>query len=420
MTCKIKKHLDSLFSLQRRGIKLGLEHTERLLKFYKDPHKKISTIHVAGTNGKGSTCAYIERILRENGYKVGLYTSPHLLKFNERIRIDGFPISDEEIVQFLDNSFDEINKIKSTFFEATTVMAFDYFYKKKVDIAVIETGLGGRLDATNVICPKISVITSISEDHTDILGESIEEIAMEKAGIIKEKTPVIVYKQDRKILNILQKKSTSLNASMTISEYPTKINYNSSSTKFIYNNNEYHIPLIGFHQARNASLAIDVVNALYPNVKNRTIKKALKKVFWPGRMHRIEHNIFYDVSHNKNGLEKTLETLKTLYSQKDLHGLLLLKKGKNIESLKGLISKSFKSLIIPDNENDLLFNSNILAEELSGLNIQCKTVSSLKKGSEIIKKLVNKDKSIGLIFGSHYVAHDIFNAFEISFDNYYI
>ena len=207
---------------------------------------------------------------------------------------------------------------------------------------------------------------------------------------------------------------------MTISEYPTKINYNSSSTKFIYNNNEYHIPLIGFHQARNASLAIDVVNALYPNVKNRTIKKALKKVFWPGRMHRIEHNIFYDVSHNKNGLEKTLETLKTLYSQKDLHGLLLLKKRQNIESLKGLISKTFKSLIIPDNENDLLFNSNILAEELSGLNIQCKTVSSLKKGSEIIKKLVNKDKSIGLIFGSHYVAHDIFNAFEISFDNYYI
>ena len=127
MTYKVKKYLDNLFSLHRRGVKLGLDHTEHLLSFCNNPHKKFSTIHVAGTNGKGSTCAYIGTILRQNGYRVGLYTSPHLLNFNERIRVNGRAISNEEIFQFLDNSFGEINKIKSTFFEVTTVMAFNFF-----------------------------------------------------------------------------------------------------------------------------------------------------------------------------------------------------------------------------------------------------------------------------------------------------
>ena len=216
MTYKLENYLNSLFSLQRRGIKLGLEHTKNLLKFFDNPHEKFLTIHVAGTNGKGSTCAYIERILRYSGYKVGLYTSPHLFNFNERIRVDGLPISDQEIVSFLDNSFKEINKIGSTFFEVTTVMAFDYFCKKKVDIAVIETGLGGRLDATNVINPVISVITSISMDHTEILGDSIEQIAKEKSGIIKEKTPLFVYKQDSNILDVFEKNRLKINIHLTL------------------------------------------------------------------------------------------------------------------------------------------------------------------------------------------------------------
>ena len=174
--------------------------------FFDNPHEKFLTIHVAGTNGKGSTCAYIERILRSSGYKVGIYTSPHLFNFNERIRVGGLPIADEAIVSFLDNAFEEIDKIGSTFFEVTTVMAFDYFKQKKVDIAIIETGLGGRLDATNVISPVISVITSISIDHAEILGDSIEQIALEKAGIIKDKTPVFVYQQDNEVLDIFKKK----------------------------------------------------------------------------------------------------------------------------------------------------------------------------------------------------------------------
>ena len=420
MTYKVKKDLSSLYSLHRRGIKLGLEHTEKLLSFYDNPHKKFSTIHVAGTNGKGSTCAYIETILRENGYKVGLYTSPHLLKFNERIRVNGHSISDEQIFKFLDNSFDEINKINSTFFEATTVMAFNYFYKKKVDVAVIETGLGGRLDATNVISPKISVITSISKDHTDILGDSLEKIAHEKAGIIKEKTPLIIYQQDSKVLEVFRRKAISLNADMKISKIPKNIKLNSKGTQFNHNNYKYSIPLFGFHQARNASLAIDVINKVDPNIKNEAINRALGKVFWPGRMQKVRHNIFYDVSHNENGLKKTLQTLKKLYPNQNLHGLMCLKKDKSVDSLKELISENFKTLIVSGDKNELLSKAGVIEKNLSGLQIQSRSVSSLNEGLAIIKNIVKNNPSIGLIFGTHYVANEVFDSFEISFDNYYI
>ena len=380
MTYKIKNYLNSLFSLQRRGIKLGLEHTKNLLKFFDNPHEKFLTIHVAGTNGKGSTCAYIERILRYSGYKVGIYTSPHLFNFNERIRVDGLPISDQEIVSFLDNSFKEINKIGSTFFEVTTVMAFDYFNKNKVDIAVIETGLGGRLDATNVISPVISVITSISMDHTEILGDSIEQIAKEKSGIIKEKTPLFVYQQDTDILDIFKKKAISHNAEIKISKAPKNISVTSKGTQFNFNNQDYTIPLFGSHQARNAALAIDVVSHFDPKIKDDIIYNSLKTVFWPGRMQKIRQKIFYDVSHNKEGMEKTLQALKELYPDEDIHGLLCLKKDKDLTSLKNVILKNFKTLFISEDKKGLLLKSSVLEEELARVNIKCKPVSSIKKG----------------------------------------
>ena len=420
MTYKLENYLNSLFSLQRRGIKLGLEHTKNLLRFFDNPHENFLTIHVAGTNGKGSTCAYIERILRYSGYKVGIYTSPHLFNFNERIRVDGLPISDQEIVSFLDNSFKEINKIGSTFFEVTTVMAFDYFNKNKVDIAVIETGLGGRLDATNVISPVISVITSISMDHTEILGDSIEQIAKEKSGIIKEKTPLFVYKQDTNILDVFKKKAVSHNAEIKISKIPKNISVTTRGTQFTFNNQDYTIPLFGSHQARNAALAIDVVSHFDSKIKDDIIYNSLKTVFWPGRMQKIGQKIFYDVSHNKKGMEKTLQTLKELYPDEDIHGLLCLKKDKDLTSLGSEILKNFKTLFISEDKKGLLLKSSILEQELAKVNIKCKPVSSIKKGSGNIESLVKNNSSVGLIFGSHYIAKEVFHAFEISFDNYYI
>jgi dihydrofolate synthase/folylpolyglutamate synthase len=159
-------------------------------------------IHVAGTNGKGSTCAMIASILHASGKNVGLYTSPHLIRFNERIRINGYPIPDKQIITFMQKVDPVIQEIESTFFETTTAMAFDYFQQQKVDVAVIETGLGGRLDSTNVIQPKVTVISHISMDHMDILGKDIEKIANEKAGIIKNNVPLIIAEQTPKVKNI--------------------------------------------------------------------------------------------------------------------------------------------------------------------------------------------------------------------------
>ena len=187
--------LESLYKLQRRGIKMGLNHTSLLLKFLKNPQDNFKIIHVAGTNGKGSTAAIINSILISNSHKVGLYTSPHLINFNERIRINGVTITDEEIMSFMKHVEPAINEIKSTFFEVTTAMAFHHFNTNDVDIAIIETGLGGRLDSTNVVNPSLTVMTPISLDHRDILGDTIEKIAKEKAGIIKKGVPLVTVNQ---------------------------------------------------------------------------------------------------------------------------------------------------------------------------------------------------------------------------------
>ncbi len=194
--------LKSLFNLQRLGIKLGLEHTFHLLDFIGNPQDDLTMIHVAGTNGKGSTCAMIASILHASGKDVGLYTSPHLIRFNERIRINGYPISDKQIINFMKKVSPVVQEIESTFFETTTAMAFDYFKAQKVDVAVIETGLGGRLDSTNVIKHKVTVITHIYMDHMDILGKDIGKIAKEKEGISKKDVTIVIEKQIQKVKNI--------------------------------------------------------------------------------------------------------------------------------------------------------------------------------------------------------------------------
>lgn len=182
---EINKALDRLYSLQKFGMKLGLDNITSLLEYLGNPQKNFKSFHVAGTNGKGSTTSFMASILMEAGYRTGLYTSPHFIRFNERVRVNGVEIPDQYIVEFISgiNGFIVIHK--PTFFEVTTALAFKYFSDEKVEYAAIETGLGGRLDATNVLAPLASVITSISLEHTEILGDTLEKIAFEKGGIIK-------------------------------------------------------------------------------------------------------------------------------------------------------------------------------------------------------------------------------------------
>ena len=407
--------LESLYALQRHGIKLGLEHTYRLLEFLGHPQKDLTLIHIAGTNGKGSTCSYIDSILRTDGKKVGLYTSPHLIRFNERIRVNGIPIEDHEIIAFMEHAGATIKEIESTFFETTTAMALDHFKRHSVDVAVIETGLGGRLDSTNVIKPDLIVITPISMDHMEILGNTIEKIAEEKAGIIKEKTPVISVGQSKTVQKILYGKAQEKNTSITVAKSPSDIQIKTDCTEFLYDGTNYRTSLIGEHQAENAALAIATIQQYNPHFNNENIKVGLNTLFWPGRMQKLSERIYYDVAHNEDGIKMALKSVHTLFPNKPFYGLFCLKGEKELDRIGEYISGKFDRLLVSCDKKGFLLDTHQLSKKLALLGIHNEPVESITVGIKKIKQII-KGSGVALIFGTHYIAEEIFLEFEISFD----
>jgi len=257
----LENSLKKLYSLHTFGIKLGLDNITNYLDRTGNPQNSLKTFHIAGSNGKGSTSSFIASILMEYNYKVGLYTSPHFVRFNERVKINNKEIPDSFIMSYIDKNEKLIDELKLTFFEVTTGMAFEYFAENKVDFAVIETGLGGRLDATNVITPLVSVLTSISLEHTNILGNTIAAIAAEKAGIIKRNVPVFIGRIPKAAIEVIEKKCQSTSSELfmltdytnmagrTLELYTDEIELDILST-----------PLKGDYQKYNASLAGLVVS----------------------------------------------------------------------------------------------------------------------------------------------------------------
>ena len=394
---------------------MGLNHTLWLLKFLKNPQDNFKTIHVAGTNGKGSTAAIIYSILIANGYKVGLYTSPHLINFNERIRVNGVTITDEEIISFMKHVEPAINEIKSTFFEVTTAMAFYHFSNNDVDIAIIETGLGGRLDSTNVVNPSLTVMTPISLDHRDILGDTIEKIAKEKAGIIKKGVPLISANQVNNVSKILEKRVKKKESVMHICPNPESIKLSSDGTSFEVNGNNFNTSLIGKHQAQNATLAIATINLFNSDIPYEIIDKGLRNVYWPGRLQQVSDKIYYDVAHNEDGIRSVLNNLKRVFPTSKLYGLLCLKGDKEIDCIAESIKSQFEMLFVSTSKDGLLIEPERLSRELHNLKVDNFPSSDISSSISKIKKVRGPDDVI-LIFGSHYIANEIFSEFEISFD----
>ncbi len=418
MTFKIDKILKELFNLQRLGIKVGLEHTVQLLDEIGNPHKKLKLIHIAGTNGKGSTCSTLTRILINHGFKVGLYTSPHLKKFNERIRINDCQIPDEYIATFFNKNRSKINKIKATFFETTTAMAFNYFKDQAVDYAVIETGLGGRLDSTNAIIPKICGITSISLDHTEILGDTVEKIAMEKAGIIKQDVPTLTFEQKRSVLNVLRDEANKKNSNIDIIA-DSEINIIKSDedgTFFKYSNLEFKLPLIGEHQVKNCALAVNIAKKLLgASFDGSKAKKSVKTIHWPGRLEQIKNkNMYYDVAHNFESIKVMIKTISSTHPGKKIIGLFSLKSDKNIGAICSVIKNSFEKIILCHDKSGYLLKSIILEKILKENSINCISVSSVQRGVEVLEKYAND--YVKIIFGSHYIAEEVYSAVGNYFD----
>ena len=409
--------LDYLYKLQRLGIKVGLNHTFELLQRCGNPQNQFQSIHIAGTNGKGSTSAIISSILMEAGLKVGLYTSPHLIRFNERIRVNGKPISDSKIVEFVDEHRSDIDDIESTFFETTTAMAFRYFANKNVDIAVVETGLGGRLDSTNILTPDLTVITPISLDHRDILGKNILDISKEKAGIIKNNIPLVLAPQDNAVFSQLLKIAGDLDSDVAIVDPPTKVTLSKSGTAFIKNGLSFKTPMIGRHQAINNSVAIEAVQIFMPEIQKEVIDIGIQKVKWPGRLQRmsIEKPIYYDVSHNAHGIQMTLQALHDIFGQKPI-GILVMKGDKEVDLVAAAIKNKFDQLIISGDTDLGLLSGADLSDKLSSKGLANLTnIDRFEDALHHIAGIMGKDSPPTLIFGSHYVAEAVFNKFGFLF-----
>ena len=407
---KINSQLNYLYNLNRLGIKVGLSHTLELLEKCGNPHKNYRSIHVAGTNGKGSTCSMVAEILIAAGYKVGVYSSPHLVRFNERIKINNVFISDKNIALFIKNYKNDIERIESTFFETTTAMAFKYFDEKNIDVAVIETGLGGRLDSTNVLCPAITVITPISLDHREILGPDIETISKEKGGIIKPGIPVVLAKQEKASFLILQEISRSKNSKIIYQESPQHIKISEQGTAFKIKNKFFKTPLIGRHQAFNAALSIATINHFDSKINDKIIQKGLDQTIWPARLQRmsIMPPIFYDVAHNVKGIDVMLDSINSLYNCLPV-GLIALKSDKEIDMIAKATFGKFKSLIISGSKSNGLLEGKELAKSFKSSNhiIQ----NSFIKGLDDLVKMSCELNCPGVIFGSHYVAKEVFDKF---------
>ncbi len=343
--------INYLYSLQQKGIKFGLDNIKRLVSALENPHESFLSVHVAGTNGKGSTSAMIASILQAAGLKVGLFTSPHLVSFTERIRINGIEITENEIVRLageIRELVDHTSEFSPTFFEVVTAMALLYFKRREIDIAVMEVGMGGRLDATNIIAPEVSVITNIGYDHREFLGDTIAEIAYEKACIIKSGVPVVTSYQEPEVRQVLRKKAEEQQAgfymygkdfaSVLRTEDISGIHFDYSDDSFSIH--DLALPLTGEHQMQNASVAIKAVKMIFggrkfkqylpphpPLPKGGTsggdcslidesfIREGLKDVRWPGRLEFVHEDptILIDAAHNPAAAVALSRTLKNTF-----------------------------------------------------------------------------------------------------------
>ncbi len=313
-----KQTLKELYSLDSPKFRQTLKNQKALLKKLGNPEKKLKCIHVAGTNGKGSVCAMLSSILANAGYKVGMYTSPHLKRFNERIRINSKLITGQDIAKYYLEVKPYITN--QTFFEITTSIAFLYFYNKKVDFAVLEVGLGGRLDSTNVIKPLISIITNVGIEHTDYLGKDIKKIAYEKAGIIKKNIPVITAASGA-ALETIKKISNKKNSKLIITgQNKIKKYYNRKNNYWSFDINTCKNlkldNLGGEFQIINAATAVAAIDTIKKNysikINKKNIKNGLKKTKWPGRFQFTGKNILMDCAHNPDGFKLLAKELKNI------------------------------------------------------------------------------------------------------------
>ena len=426
MNMTYKEAMNYISSVGKFGSNYGLERTFRLLELLGSPQEKLKLIHIAGTNGKGSTTAMVTKILSGFGYKVGMYTSPYLEEFEERIQINGENINKDILIKLLEQVKTAIDKVieegyeHPTEFEIITALMFLHFYNEKVDYAVIEVGLGGRLDSTNVLTPKVSVITSISLDHMNILGDNLKDIAKEKAGIIKEGVPVILYPQENEVKEVILKTAEEKNSKVYFVKKENgkllDIDYEKlcQNVQIKDSNNTYtvNLPLLGEHQILNLGVAIKTIEVLFEveniSLDKNIIEKSLQDVKWIGRLEVLKRKptVVIDGAHNIAGIKSLRNNVEKYFKYRKMFLLLGILADKQVkemieeitpmaEKVYALTPHSERAELSEDLKKEILkCNSNVVAIE----NYEEAFLSALKEADE---------EDLILISGSLYMIGDM-------------
>lgn len=427
--------LDKIYRLGRFGIKLELDTIRNILVRLKSPEKQFKTVHVAGTNGKGSTASYIASILQAAGFKTGVYTSPHLISFNERITINGKQIPNNDVV----TAYQAVHRAdtgdrKATFFEIATAMAFFYFAREKVEWAVIETGMGGRFDATNIIKPELSVITNLSIEHTDYLGKTIHALAREKAGIIKPKTPVVTAVSQPSGLKVIKNTAGENSSPLYIfkKDFSAKKDRKKETCSYKgINSNFDHLekPLPGDHQKENMSLALAGCELIFNSLKDsdaryrlddKLIRQGLGMTKWPGRLEVVRKKplVIIDGAHNLKAAQVLGKHLSANYGDRQLTLVIGILDDKPFEKMLAHLVPCATRVIVTKAKIDRSLNPEVIMKAVKKLTK--KPVMIVEDVQQAVQHALetSADKDVICVAGSLYVAGEAREKFETTINLY--
>jgi dihydrofolate synthase / folylpolyglutamate synthase len=411
----MQDYLSNLYKKLSGKMKLGRQRAELLMQELGHPENSFPSIHIAGTNGKGTVTSLAAALLEALGLKTGRFTSPHLVKFNERICINREQIDDNYIKEFLQVNESLLERSEASFFEVTTALGFAYFRDMKVDAAVIETGLGGRLDATSVVTPEVSVITSIGYDHTSILGETLPEIAREKAGIIKAGKPVITIQQASGVGEELSKYSDKIELADPGKLFSdVKLSPQKMSFKFRNGIEDVTLSLVGRHQLGNVALAIRAVEIFIKReLSEKEVQAGFSLLSWKGRFEKIaeDPDIIYDVAHNTESIHTFCKTAKEVYPDKIFYVVLGLLQDKSPEKvMMELELLAEKIWIAPVNSHRSLANEEL--DDLVSRFPRVEKTDDIKMACQLAYKDLPSN-AVLCIVGSHYIAEEVYKFKEM-------
>jgi len=425
--------LKTIYKLGRFGIKLELETIEDILHYLGNPHQRFKMVHVAGTNGKGSTATYIASILQKAGFKTGVYTSPHLVRFNERIAINGQEISDDQVVDAYEAVHaTDTGKRNATYFEIATAMGFYHFAKEAVDWAVIETGMGGRFDATNVILPEISIITNLSLEHTEYLGKTIKALAWEKGGIIKQGVPVVTAVSQPSGCEVLENIAKKKSADLLFYKKDFSMRKTQGKETYIYDGLETHFgglikPLPGEHQKENLSLSLAACELIFKKHQDTDprydftetlVKEGLSKARWPGRLEHVMDKplVILDGAHNLNAVKVLGKYLASFLKGRQLTLVLGILDDKPYEKMLETLVPLAGKVIITQAKIDRSLDPAVL--KVAAERLAQRPVIIIKDVKEAVTHAIknSEDTDVVCVAGSLYVVGEAKEKFDNNLD----